>query len=246
MKKMHFLAGLPRSGSTLLTSILYQNPMIHTEGHSALCATMWATLQSLESDMHLRATRTPQTIQTIVSAIPKLYYVDNMRDVVLDKSFTWTLSGNIEMIKRFVTPNPKFIVMERPLNEIVDSFVRLMERSDSNGVFQSAVDVSNGGTLRERREKAITIEDGALANELRAYKTAKEYPDQSLFYYVSYHDLVSDAEGTLDRIYNFLELPTYKHDLDNIINHHQENDKVWGLGGMHVVRPKIEKIVWQQ
>ncbi len=40
-KNFYFISGLPRTGSTLLSSILYQNPLIHTEGNSALCQLMW-------------------------------------------------------------------------------------------------------------------------------------------------------------------------------------------------------------
>jgi len=40
-KKFFFISGLPRTGSTLLSSILYQNPLIHAEGNSALCQLMW-------------------------------------------------------------------------------------------------------------------------------------------------------------------------------------------------------------
>ena len=35
------LSGLPRSGSTLLSAILCQNPLIHAEGNSAVCQLMW-------------------------------------------------------------------------------------------------------------------------------------------------------------------------------------------------------------
>ena len=35
------LSGLPRTGSTLLSAILYQNPKIHAEGNSGLCQLMW-------------------------------------------------------------------------------------------------------------------------------------------------------------------------------------------------------------
>jgi len=35
------LSGLPRSGSTLLSAILSQNPLIHAEGNSAVCQLMW-------------------------------------------------------------------------------------------------------------------------------------------------------------------------------------------------------------
>jgi hypothetical protein len=41
IKKIIALSGLPRSGSTLLSSILSQNIDIHAEGNSAVCQLMW-------------------------------------------------------------------------------------------------------------------------------------------------------------------------------------------------------------
>ena len=41
MDKFVALSGLPRSGSTLLSSILSQNINIHAEGNSAICQLMW-------------------------------------------------------------------------------------------------------------------------------------------------------------------------------------------------------------
>ena len=36
MKKVYFISGFPRAGNTLLSSILNQNPNIHSTGHSFL------------------------------------------------------------------------------------------------------------------------------------------------------------------------------------------------------------------
>lgn len=36
MKNLYFIAGLPRSGSTLLSTILNQNPLIHSNAVSGL------------------------------------------------------------------------------------------------------------------------------------------------------------------------------------------------------------------
>jgi len=36
MRKIHFISGLPRSGSTLLTNILLQNPQFQTTATSSL------------------------------------------------------------------------------------------------------------------------------------------------------------------------------------------------------------------
>jgi len=241
MKKLYFLAGLPRTGSTLLTSILYQNPLIHTEGASALCGLIWANLNELEDNKHLQSTK--RSIGPIVNRLPELYYAHINREVVIDKCFTWTLDGNIEAIKKYITPKPKFIVMHRPVEEIVNSFIGMMERSETNGIFQFDMD-NNSQTyrhlsLKEQRRGAVLQKNGVLEMPLVAYETARTYPDQSLFHYVSYKDLVEQPKNTLDGIYDFLGMPRYKHNFKNIKNKNQESDIVWGLKDMHTIKSSI-------
>jgi len=241
MKNLYFLAGLPRTGSTLLTSILYQNPKIHTEGASALCGQIWANLNELQDNRHMMATG--RDLQPIISKLPELYYADVKRDVVIDKCFTWTLDGNIEAIKKYITKKPKFIVMYRPVEEIVNSFIGMMERSETNGVFQ--FDIDNGSkayrhlTLKEMRRNAILQKGGVLEMPLVAYETVRTYPDQSFFHYVSYKDLTTNPEATLNDIYDFLEMPRYKHNFKKIENKNKESDSVWGLKDMHTIKSSI-------
>jgi len=66
------LSGLPRSGSTLLSAILSQNPLIHAEGNSAVCQIMWDTHTSCftKANEQLRANNREQTIFDLVSQIP--------------------------------------------------------------------------------------------------------------------------------------------------------------------------------
>ena len=45
-KQFVFLSGLPRTGSTLLSAILSQNPKIYSEGNSAVCQLMFDMQQS--------------------------------------------------------------------------------------------------------------------------------------------------------------------------------------------------------
>ena len=70
------LSGLPRTGSTLLSAILCQNPKIHAEGNSAVCQIMWDTYCSCVNNAkeQLLANNRETTIYDIVSSIPALYY----------------------------------------------------------------------------------------------------------------------------------------------------------------------------
>ena len=121
------LSGLPRTGSTLLSAILDQNPEIHAEGNSAVCQLMWDMQVSCETvaSEQLTANNRQATQDSLVSAIPAIYYRNTKATHIVDKCRSWTLPANMDMLKRYVRDDPKVIVLTRPIDEIVQSFVEL-------------------------------------------------------------------------------------------------------------------------
>lgn len=225
------LSGLPRSGSTLLSAILHQNPEIHAEGNSAVCQMMWDMLQSCEQNCNeqLSANNRFDTTYHLLNQIPNIYYRNTKRSIIVDKCRSWTLSANQDLLHRFVTDTPKTIVLTRPINEIVASFASLYERN--NKKFDESV------LLREDSEP--------LMRSLRGVEWAKQV-DKGEFLFITYKELVDDTDMVLDSIYSFIGAERYQHDLNNIVNTMPENDDVYGLIGMHDVRQTIcskEKVI---
>ena len=78
------LSGLPRSGSTLLSAILSQNPLIHAEGNSAVCQIMWDLQQSCTTTAkeQLSANNRMNTMSDLISSVPHIYYKQDRKSVV--------------------------------------------------------------------------------------------------------------------------------------------------------------------
>lgn len=221
---MHFLSGLPRSGSTLLSAILSQNPDIHAEGNSAVCQLMWDAQQSCEgaASEQLRANRRVNTQDDIVRAIPWIYYKDVTATHIVDKCRSWTIPDNMEMIRRYITPDPKVVVLVRPLTEIFDSFSRLR---NANGVSGDISDLMTPGSEPVMRSYA-----GAMLAQASRDPT---------FLFVEYADLCDDPAAVINRIYKHCEWEPFTHDFDHVVNLHPEDDTVYGLSGMHEIREKV-------
>ena len=220
-KQLVFLSGLPRAGSTLLSSILSENPLIHAEGNSAVCQLMWDMSISCEtnSQEQLIANNRFDTQRQLVSEIPQIYYQNIDRPIVVDKCRSWTLESNVRMIKEYICPNPKIIVLTRPIDEIVQSFIRLGK--ENNKVFKSKELLSPGSE--------------PIMRSLQGVDWAKEN-NAGEFLFVEYSDLVSYTKEVIASIYSFCEWDYFDHDLSNIVNRSPENDLVYGLLGMHEVR----------
>jgi len=231
MKQFVALSGLPRTGSTLLSAILHQNPQIHAEGNSAVCQLMWDMLQSCEQNCNeqLVANNRFDTTYHLLNQIPDIYYQNITRQIVVDKCRSWTLPANQDLLRRFVTDTPKTIVLTRPIDEIVASFASLYE--------QNSKEFDENAVLRENSEP--------IMRSLRGVEWAKQV-NKGEFLFITYRELVDDTNTVLDNIYRFIGVERYEHDLSNIVNTMPENDAVYGLTGMHNVRPTMglrEKVI---
>ena len=135
MNQFMFISGLPRTGSTLLSSILSQNPKLYSEGNSGVCQLMWDMQQSclLNIDEQLESSGRYFTAIDLISSIPNIYYKGLDKKIIFDKCRAWTFPLNTQLIKKYITSTPKIIVLERPIQEIVASFVALRRANNYVG-----------------------------------------------------------------------------------------------------------------
>jgi sulfotransferase len=229
-KQFVCLSGLPRSGSTLLSAILSQNPKIHAEGNSPVCQIMWDIYISCTTSAseQIYANNKSKSIFDILSNIPNLYYKDipDTEDIIIDKSRSWTLDANVKILKTFIDPNIKIIVLERPMNEILKSFIKLYQKNNQD------FNVSN--ILKPMSEP--------LMRSFSGLQWAKNNNKENNFLFIKYSELVLNPKKQLDLIYNFLNLDYFEHQFNNIQVKYQENDNIYKLQGMHTIRNTIEII----
>lgn len=219
------LSGLPRTGSTLLSAILDQNPEIHAEGNSAVCQLMWDMQVSCESTAseQLTANNRQATQEALVSAIPAIYYKNTTATHILDKCRSWTLPANMDMLKKYVRNDPKVIVLTRPIDEIVRSFVQLRKANGWQGDLESDL---------------LIPDSEPIMRSLNGVKWAQEN-NNGEFLFIEYADLVADTQDVIDSIYEFCGFDSFAHDFNNIVNKFPENDSVYGLIGQHDIRPSV-------
>ena len=229
--KFFFLAGLPRSGSTLLSAILDQNPLIHAEGNSPIPQLLWDVKVSCKTKAseQLKANRRTSFEIELMSAIPDLYYHSVTKPYILDKCRNWPLSGNMKMLKECITPDPRIIVLLRPVQEIIASFVALKK---------------NAGATRDQietfKQQLLTADTNPILKSVRGIEAARA-DDPKNYIFITYDQLIEHTSNTLELIYKFFGLELYNHNLNNIINQHPEDDSVYKMPTMHDIRPNISR-----
>jgi sulfotransferase len=220
------LSGLPRSGSTLLSAILSQNPLIHAEGNSCVCQLMWDMQQScnISSKEQLAANNRQYIMKDLISEIPRIYYKNNNinEKIIVDKCRSWTIQANIELLRKYVDNNIKIIVLERPIIEIITSFSKLYTDN------KRPVDL----------HKFLQPNSEPIMRSISGINWAKK---NNTFLFISYKELINNTEETINKIYTFCGWEPYNHDYNNIVSKYPENDEIYNLKGQHKIRSRIKQ-----
>jgi sulfotransferase len=228
-KQFVCLSGLPRSGSTLLSAILSQNPKIHAEGNSPVCQLMWDMQVSCKTSCkeQLNANNRQSIVTELISKIPEIYYtnIDDNEKIVVDKCRTWTTSDNLELLKKYIDKDIKIIVLERPVLEIVNSFCKIYDKNNAE----------------KDLDKLLAINSSPIMSPLNGLLNARFNNQDNTFLFITFNELIENTEETIKKIYDFCNWEYFEHDFNNIIPKYKENDNEYKLFGMHHVYPSIKK-----
>ncbi len=91
MQKMHFISGLPRSGSTLLAGILRQNPHFHAAISSPVASLVNGCLEQMGAGSEFSTFFDEQKRKDICLALFGAYYQDKSEfSTVFDTNRIWS------------------------------------------------------------------------------------------------------------------------------------------------------------
>jgi hypothetical protein len=223
-KTLHFLSGIPRSGSTVLAAILNQNPMTHVSTTSGLVhaldglANTWHSAGLLNENDPDRK-KLAQTMRGAIDA----FYEDTEAPVIIDKSRGWPIAQIMAAMSQVLGKQPKIIATVRSVPDCAASFIRVAKPENLDEFMYS-------GQLMDHLKAAyISLQNG--------YEYAPEN-----FLFVEYEDLLADPKAQLARIHTFLGLPDFFYDFDNIDGSTvaEDDENLHGHAGMHDVKPKLE------
>lgn len=224
-KTYHFLAGLPRSGNTLLSAILNQNPNIYTSPLSPLPDLMWHYSKSLDLlDSVKRNKDNRDRGEEVLSSFFNNFYKDVEKPVIIDRQKDWGMPENLDLIKKHITNDPKIIITVRDILCILASFIGLnsdLLKSDViyNNSFSNMYR-SNEDSICEYLMQSGSVIDRALVS----VASAVDPNNKGNFHIVEYNNLALNPKETMSGIYKFLDLPDYEHDFNNIKKLEVDND----------------------
>jgi hypothetical protein len=219
-----FLGGLPRTGSTLITCILGQNPDIYVSGGSPIARLLFGTYNvcnEYAQEGLVRVRRTDFTNE-LLTEIPKLFYKDVHQKYIVEKDRAWAYDPM--NLSNYLEESPKIVVLLRSIPDIVTSFVYIKAK--------------NKDVLPERDLLVPGVDPlmDALRNTLKALNL-----NDSKYLFGTYDQLLQNPKNFIDAIYNHYGWEKFDHDFENIEDLHLEDDEAFHTQGLHDIRPSISR-----
>lgn len=238
MRKLYFVAGLPRSGSTLLITLLGQNPEIHGEAVSNLYSIFTALNYAWDKfDTGQEYYNLPAKKNSLKAVLEN--YHDTQRQIIFDKDRLWI--RHIGLLEALFQKEVKVLVPVRNPAEILASYEKIRK---TNPFYVTLAD----NTLKEEssipgRALFYSGPSGFLGTSYQATKDAvtEGYLDRMIF--VDYNRFCNTPKAQMKRIYDFFELSNFEHDFQNIKQTEVYNNLTTRLPDCHKIKSSIQRTV---
>lgn len=219
---IHFLSGLPRSGSTLLAAILNQHPQIKVSATSPLIDVMGAIAMTWEQNPSVKASADQDEVFALLKTVMDAHYAKEQKPIILDKSRGWPDPKIIETMTKVIGAKPKIVATVRNIPDCAASFVRVAKPDNVKDF------VRTSQLIGHLKQSYVTLQAGYSA-----------HPECFLF--VDYDDLLRQPEIELQRVCAFLNADAFDFDYSNIDGSvvAERDEEAWGIKDLHDVKAKL-------
>lgn len=255
-KKFFYLAGLPRTGSTVLGEILNQNPNMHVSPASSLCEIVGDVIHKWKKDfVTLKAYQHPDQLKNVWNGIRNGMYQHRNETVICDKSWVWQMDDPINSTRKYLDEEMKVICPVDDVTDCLASFIMLIR---SNPDYTSFID-------EHLQSQNIPLTDAnrceALMNPkmpssigwcLENLKQTYRGKNRGNLLLVERGSFVKEPQTELKRIYNFIGCEDIEawdegktHVFDTIEKEIIENDGIaYGIPNLHKITAKLRGRTW--
>jgi len=239
MGRMVFVAGLPRSGSTLLMNVLGQNPAHHVTPTSGLIELFINTQNAWKGFSEFQAEGLETVKPRIVNAMGGFlrgYFKDEFEGgrVIFEKNRSWP--RYIEEVEQCLEEKITVIMMVRNVADIGSSFEHLYRNKGVDWAYGGETEIASQVTI-EGRIKAWFSDAGMVGHPINIVRDAIQRKEDRLMI-VPYELFINHPDTVLDSIHTGLELPKFKYDTQNVRQITHEDDTYYGMN-LHKVKSPI-------
>lgn len=239
--KIHFISGLPRSGSTLLAALLNQNPRF-SAGVASPVASLFDAVQPVMSGGEFGVFFDEAARSAMLKSLFSTYHAQQRAcigndAVVFDTNRTWT--GRSALLASLF-PEARIICCVRDVGRIIDSVESMLNKNPAQ--FSRIFNFQSGISAYARAEALMNIDNGLIGQAWATLRQAWFGPQARRLILVPYEHLAREPQRTLRLLYQALGEENFTHDLNNVLFEERDYDAYLGMPGLHTVRKKVEYI----
>jgi len=236
MVRYHFITGLPRSGSTLLSALLLQNPRFHAGMTSPVGGLFKGMLNQLGAGSEFGPVVSTEQRRRLSLGLFESYYADHARtkEVIFDTNRMWSAQMPALMD---LFPGAKVIACVRNVAWVMDSIERRY-RANPYEITRLFSDDTERNTVYSRVD-TLAQRNRMVGYPWTALKEAFYGEHASSLLLVDYELLAQAPHKVMPLVYQFLGEPEYTHNFDQVNYDAPEFDEALGLHGLHQVRPQV-------
>jgi len=233
MKEFFFISGLPRSGSTLLSAILRQNPEFYADITSPVQKLVASTINVLtdnESNHLIDEDKRKHILRSVFNS----YYDEVIPNTVFDTSRVWT--SRTELLKKLF-PQTKIICCVRDLLWILDSFECI---STKNTLWNASLtDDEANQTVTTRCDAMMDVKKEGQVIKPLYFLEEGLLLNPKMIMLMEYEDLCKNPESVMRKIYGFIGRPYFDHDFKNVEYKNEAYDEAVNMKNLHTVRSDV-------
>jgi sulfotransferase len=241
VEKIFYQSSLPRAGSTLFQNLMAQNPDFYVTPTSGVLELVFAARGNYTNSPEFKAQESELMKSGFVNFCKEgmygFYNAITDKKYVLDKSRGWGIHYDF---LNLIHPNPKIICMVRDLRDI---FASMEKNYRANPDKQDGIldwSTMRGTSVPKRIDEWAANPPVGMAMERLTEIFRMGTNNKMLF--IKFEDLTLYPETTMQKVYEYLEMPYYVHDFDNIEQVTKEDDEVYGVFGDHKIRTKLQPV----
>ncbi|WP_333876559.1 sulfotransferase family protein [Methylobacter sp.] len=233
-QKFFFISGLPRSGSTLLSAILLQNPRFHAGMTSPLGSLVSAVLAQVSAGTEFAPVVDNLQRRRLLIGLFESFYAETPKPVIFDTNRMWCAKLPI-LLDLF--PDTKVIACARNVAWVMDS-IECKFRSnpyENTKLF--------GGMTRStvyQRLEGLAQHDQLVGFAWAALREAFYGEHAKHLLVIDYELLTQAPQKVMELVYDFIGQPHFTHDFEQVEYDAPDFDLELGMPGLHRVKPKVE------
>jgi len=213
MKQYFYFTGLPRSGNTLLSAMLNENPNVYATGHSFLPDLLFSMENAERNSMRFKNYPCPTNLKNVYKNIIPNYYQHHNFKYIIERG-DWITPYNINVLEKIAPNEIKIVILIRDILEVIKSYLKLCKDNPNyfyNKVYGS-LDPSTLFTNEIETKADLIMAKGDYVDTMlySIYQLKKNNLIKN-FLLIDYNDLVKDPFKTINKIYDYYDISPFKH-----------------------------------